>query len=74
MKDVITERVTSEALRNMPVGSEKQFALPDREPYLSRAANSGKAIAYRLQRELKCSFSVTTDFDNAVLNITKQAL
>ena len=66
-------KVTSQALRDMAIGSEKPFALPTREPYLSRAVNSGKAIAYRLQRELECSFRVTTDFDNATMYITKLA-
>lgn len=67
------EKVTSDALRKMAIGSTAVFRLPQSEPYLSRAANSSKSIAYRLQRELRCAFQITTDFDNAVLIITKNA-
>lgn len=65
------KKVTSAALRKMKVGQTGTFELPKKEPYLSRAANSGKAIAYRLQRELNCKFTAVTDFENAVLTITK---
>ena len=46
--------VTSAALRDMAIGESRTFKLPDHEPYLSRAVNNGKSIAYRLQRELEC--------------------
>ena len=65
------KKVTSEALRKMPVGQPVRFELPKKDPYLSKSANSGKSIAYRLQRELGCKFKASTDFDNAVLTITK---
>jgi hypothetical protein len=64
-------KVTSEALRRMAMGETKPFALPEREPATSRAVNSGKTIAYRLQRELGCKFSACTDYDNKTLTITK---
>lgn len=66
-------KVTCEALRQMKTGQTVTFRLPEREPWLSRAVNSGKAIAYRLQRELGCKFTAATDFDNATLTITKNA-
>ncbi|WP_290096995.1 hypothetical protein [uncultured Duncaniella sp.] len=65
------KKVTSDALRKMEIGQTVTFELPQTEPYLSRAVNSGKAIAYRLQRELDCKFTAVTDFDNAILTITK---
>lgn len=65
------DKVTSDALRAMAVGKTVAFRLPAKEPHLSRAVNSGKTIAYRLQRELGCKFTALTDFDNAVLIITK---
>lgn len=69
-----TEQVTSKALRGMAMGEIKPFALPEREPNTSRAANSGKALAYRLQRELGCKFTASTDYENKTLTITKNAL
>lgn len=67
------KKVTSDALRKMEIGQTVTFELPDSEPRLSRAVNSGKSLAYRLQRELGCVFSAQTDFDNATLTITKNA-
>lgn len=66
------DKVTSDALRAMAVGKTVAFRLPTNEHYLSRAVNSGKAIAYRLQRELCCKFSTVADYDNATLIITKK--
>ena len=51
--------VTSAALRDMAIGESRTFKLPDHEPYLSRAVNNGKSIAYRLQRELKAVWQGT---------------
>lgn len=68
------EYVTSEVLRRMGLGQTRVFALPEREPYTSRAANTGKALAYRLQRELGCRFTANTDFENKTLTITKNAV
>lgn len=67
------KKVTSDALRQMKIGRTETFDLPDREPATSRAANTGKAIAYRLQRELGCKFKAVTDFDNKTLTLTKHA-
>lgn len=64
-------KITCEALRKMATGETRTFELPEREPRTSRAANSGKATAYRLQRELECKFSVCTDYDKKILTITK---
>lgn len=69
--DMEKDKVTSEALRGMETGETRVFALPGREPDTSRAANSGKALAYRLQRELGCKFTASTDYDNKTLTITK---
>ncbi len=66
-------KVTSDALREMALGETRVFVLPRQEPGLSQAANSGKTLAYRLQRELCCKFAATTDFDNATLTLTKNA-
>ncbi|MDE6810128.1 MAG: hypothetical protein K2J42_08620 [Muribaculaceae bacterium] len=65
------QKVTSQALRDMPYGVNTSFALPRHEPLLSRAANSGRSLAYRLQRELQCTFKIVTDFENSKLYITK---
>lgn len=70
---IAEEKVTSAALREMPIGQSRTFQMPRNEPHLSRAVNSGKAIAYRLQRELCCTFTAATDYDNATLTITKLA-
>ena len=67
------KKVTSDALRKMEIGQTVAFELPKREPHLSRAANSGKTLAYRIQRELECHFTAVTDFDNATLILTKNA-
>ena len=64
--------VTSAALRDMAIGESRTFKLPDHEPYLSRAVNNGKSIAYRLQREPECRSTAETDFDNATLTLTKK--
>lgn len=65
------KRVTVDALRNMAMGETEVFDLPSQEPFLSRAVNSGKTLAYMKQRELNCKFSAVTDFENAKLTITK---
>ena len=66
-----TGRVTAEALRRMPMNKRTAFLLPKHEPELSRTANSGKTLAYRMQRELGCTISAETDFENAILYLTK---
>lgn len=67
-----TEKLTTEALRQMQMGEIRAFRLPKQEPYLSRAAATGKSLAYRVQREMECRFTATTDFDNAMLILTKR--
>lgn len=67
------KKVTSDALRKMAIGQTVPFKMPTTEPYLSRAINSGKTTAYRLQRELCCRFTTVADYDNALLIITKNA-
>lgn len=67
------KKVTSDALREMGMGQTAVFQLPCQEPALSRSVNSGKTLAYRLQRELGCRFSTAVDYVNATLTITKNA-
>lgn len=69
--NMIKDKVTSGALRKMEIGQTVTFELPKTEPALSRAANTGKAIAYRLQREIGCFFKASTDFTNHTLTLTK---
>lgn len=66
------KRVTSEALREMKMGQTVVFEMPRQEPWLSRAIDSGKTLAYRLQRPLNCRFTASSDFENATLTITKK--
>lgn len=65
-------KVTFDVLRQMAFGETRTFLLPKSEPELSRAARSGRSLAYALQREERCSFSVITDFASATLTITKK--
>ena len=63
------KKVTSERLRDMAMGEELTFELPN-----SNAINSGKAIAYRLQHSLGCKFSAVSDYANNTLKIIKKPL
>jgi hypothetical protein len=63
------ERVTRDALRAMAVGETRTFELPD-----AQACDNGKSTAYQMQNLLRCRFSVSTDYVNNRLTITKNAL
>lgn len=71
---MIKDKVTTEALRDMAMGETIEFALPPQEPETSRAAKSGKTMAYQLQRELECKFSAAVDYENKVLTISKNPI
>lgn len=64
-----TQAVTSEALRNMAMGETLTFNLPSAD-----AINSGKAIAYRVQHSLRCKFSVSSNYTDNKLTITKRPI
>ena len=68
------QKVTSQALRELSYDVTTPFDLPCTEPDKSRAVNSGRTLAYRLQRELQCSFKINVDFDNSKLYITKHRI
>lgn len=63
------ERVTRDALRAMRDGETRTFDLPD-----AQACDNGKSTAYQLQNQLRCKFSVQTDYVNNRLTITRYAL
>ena len=63
------EKVTRDALRAMAVGETRTFELPD-----AQACDNGKSTAYQMQNLLRCRFSVSTDYVNNRLSITKNAL
>lgn len=63
------ERVTRDALRAMAIGETRTFDLPN-----AQACDNGKSVAYQLQNQLHCKFSVSTDYVNNRLTITKSAL
>lgn len=62
-------KVTSDVLREMKMGETLTFALPD-----AAAVLTGKSLAYRMGRLLRCKFSAPADFDNNRLTITKSPL
>ena len=63
------EKVTRDALRAMAVGETRTFELPD-----AQACDNGKSTAYQMQNILRCRFTVSTDYVNNRLTITKYAL
>lgn len=63
------ERVTRDALRAMSYGETRTFDLPD-----AQACDNGKSTAYQMQNLLRCRFTVSTDYVNNRLTITKYAL
>ena len=63
------ERVTRDALRAMGYGETRVFNLPD-----AQACDNGKSTAYQMQNILRCRFTVSTDYVNNRLTITKYAL
>lgn len=60
------ERVTRDALRAMGMGETRTFDLPN-----AKACDNGKSVAYQLQNQLQCRFTVSTDYVNNRLSITK---
>lgn len=64
-------KVTSDALRAMRMGGTALFDLPADETAQQAAVESGRVIAYRLQRELRCKFITSADYENRHLVITK---
>ncbi|MBR6370877.1 MAG: hypothetical protein IKS24_07350 [Bacteroidaceae bacterium] len=63
------EKITRDALRAMAYGETKSFDLPN-----AQACDNGKSVAYQLQNQLRCKFSVSTDYVNNRLTITKNPL
>lgn len=60
------ERVTREILRAMRMGETRTFDLPN-----AQACDNGKSTAYQMQNILQCRFTVSTDYVNNRLSITK---
>lgn len=50
----------------MGMGETRTFDLPN-----AQACDNGKSVAYQLQNQLRCKFSVSTDYVNNRLTITK---
>ena len=50
----------------MAIGETKTFTLPN-----AQACDNGKSIAYQFQNLIGCKFSVSTDYVNNRLTITK---
>ena len=63
------DKVTRDALRAMAIGETRSFDLPN-----AQACDNGKSVAYQMQNLLRCRFSVSTDYVNNRLTITKSAL
>ena len=62
----MAERITRDALRAMGMGETRTFDLPN-----AQACDNGKSVVYQLQNQLRCKFSVSTDYVNNRLTITK---
>lgn len=60
------ERVTREILRAMRMGETRTFDLPN-----AQVCDNGKSTAYQMQNILQCRFTVSTDYVNNRLSITK---
>lgn len=60
------KRVTREILRAMQMGETRTFDLPN-----AQACDNGKSTAYQMQNILQCRFTVSTDYVNNRLSITK---
>lgn len=63
------EKVTREYLRGMQMGETRTLDLPN-----ARACDNGKVVAYQVQNLLGCKFSISTDYTNNRLTITKNAI
>ncbi len=53
----------------MAIGETRTFDLPN-----AQACDNGKSVAYQLQNQLRCKFSVQTDYTSNRLTVTKSAL
>lgn len=62
-------KVTREDLRSMKMGETRIFDLPN-----AQACDNGKSVAYQMQNLLGCKFSVSTDYTNNKLTISKNAV
>lgn len=65
--ETTTERVTTQMLRDMPVGQELKVQLPD-----AGAILNAKSLTYRTAHLLGCKFEVRTDYQKGELVITKK--
>ncbi len=62
----MTEKVTREDLRAIPVGASRTFGLPN-----AQACDNAKTVAYQLQRVLGCKFSAKTNYNINSVTFTK---
>ena len=65
----MTEKVTREDLRQIPVGGSRTFGLPN-----AKACDNAKTVAYQLQRVLGCKFSAKTNYEDNSVTFTKTEL
>lgn len=63
------KNLTCDDLRALTVGETKTFYLPD-----ARACYTGKSLAYQLQNQIGCKFSIKADFAEKSLTITKNVI
>jgi len=56
-------------LRQMAIGETKDFHLPD-----AQAIDNAGTTAYQLQNVERCKYSVSKDYQNNVITITKNAI
>lgn len=63
------ERLTREDLRQMAIGEKKDFHLPD-----AQAIDNAGTTAYQFQNVERCKYSVSKDYKNNVITITKNAI
>lgn len=65
----MTNRVTREDLKGIPVGGSRVFALNS-----AKACDSAKATAYQMQNILGCKFKIATDYSKNEIQIAREAL
>lgn len=63
------DKVTREDLRSMEVGETKTFDLPD-----AQAIDSAGVTAYQMQNLERCKYSITKDYQNNKIKISKNPL
>lgn len=61
-----TEKITMAILREIPIGETREYSLPS-----ANAVNTGQSLAYRAQYVLRCKFSLSSDYVNNTISITK---